>query len=77
MHMRNLERRVHLLLDEPRYRKVAGEARRRRMSVATVIRDAIDQLPAGTDIRRRSIAEFLAAPAMTLPPDPTQLRMDA
>jgi hypothetical protein len=73
MHMRNLERRVHLLLDEPRYRKVAAEARRRRVSVATVIRDAIDQLPAGTDIRRRAVAEFLAAAPMPVPPEPSAL----
>lgn len=73
MRMRNLERRVHLLLDEPRYRKVAGEARRRRVSVATVIRDAIDQLPAGTDIRRRAVAAFLDATPMAVPADPADL----
>lgn len=73
MRMRNLERRVHLLLDEPRYRKVAGEARRRRVSVATVIRDAIDQLPAGTDIRRRAVEEFLDAAPMPVPTDPGDL----
>ena len=53
--MRNLERRVHLLLDEPRYRKVAGEARRRRVSVATVIRDAIDAGMARGDIPKRDV----------------------
>lgn len=74
MRMPTLERRVHLLLDEPRYRKVAGEARRRRVSVATVIRDAIDQLPAGTDIRRRAVAEFLGAAPMPVPADPRELR---
>jgi hypothetical protein len=76
MHMRNLERRVHLLLDEPRYRKVAGEARRRRVSVATVIRDAIDQLPAGTDVRRRAVAEILGADPMPVPANPTDLDLD-
>lgn len=73
MRMPNLERRVHLLLDEPRWRKVAGEARRRRVSVATVIRDAIDQLPAGTDVRRRAVADFLAAEPMLLPAEPAVL----
>lgn len=76
MRMPNLERRVHLLLDEPRYRKVAGEARRRRVSVAMVIRDAIDQLPAGTDIRHRAVAEFLEAASMPVPADPSALRAD-
>jgi len=41
MHMHTLDRRIQLLLDEPRYRKVAGEAKRRRVSVAAVIREAM------------------------------------
>ena len=73
MHMPTLERRVHLLLDESRYRKVAAEARRRRVSVALVIRDAIDQLPAGTDLRRRAVARILAADPMAVPADPQRL----
>lgn len=74
--MRNLERRVQLLLDEPRYRKVAGEARRRHVSVAAVIREAIDRLPAGADRRRAAIAEILAAESMPLPADPAELRRE-
>jgi len=37
------ERRLHLLLDEARYQRVAAEARRRGVSVASVIREAIDR----------------------------------
>lgn len=73
MHMRTLDRRVHLLLDEPRFRKVEREAARRRVSVATVIRDAIDGLPAGDDRRRDAVAGILAAPPMPVPADPTDL----
>ena len=76
MHMRNLDRRVQLLLDEPRYRKLTGEARRRQMSVAAVIREAIDQLPADVDGRRAAIAELLAADPMGLPSDPAELRRE-
>jgi hypothetical protein len=76
MHMRNLERRVQILLDEPRYRKVSGEARRRRVSVAAVIRDAIDELPVSDDLRRRAVAEILAAEPMSLPVDPADLRRE-
>ncbi len=76
MHMRNLERRVQLLLDEPRFRKVAGEAGRRHVSVAAVIREAIDRLPAGADQRRAAIAEILAAEPMPLPADPAELRRE-
>lgn len=73
MHMPKLDRRVQLLLDEPRYRKLTGEARRRRVSVAAVIRDAIDQLPADSDQRRAAIAAVLAAEPMALPADPAEL----
>jgi hypothetical protein len=74
MHMRNLERRVQLLLDETRYRKVTVEAKRRHMSVAAVIREAIDGLPATADQRRAAIAEILAAEPMPVPNDPNELR---
>ena len=76
MCMRYLERRVQLLLDEPRYRKVAGEARRRRVSVASVIREANDRLPVEIQLRRTAIAEILAAEPMPLPTDPSELRRE-
>lgn len=76
MHMRKLDRRVHLLLDEPRYRKVTGEAGRRNVSVASVIREAIDRLPEGAGRRRAAIAEILAAAPMPLPADPAELRRE-
>ncbi|MCO5989739.1 ribbon-helix-helix protein, CopG family [Actinoallomurus spadix] len=47
--------RLQLLLDEERYERVSALARQRQVSVATVIRDAIDRgLPAAP--RRRSAA---------------------
>ena len=76
MHMRNLERRVQLLRDAARHRKVVGDARRRRVSVAAVIRDAIDRLPATADERRAAIAEILAAEPMPVPSDPGELRQE-
>jgi len=76
MHMRNLERRVHVLLDESRYRKVAGEAERRRVSVGAVIREAIDRIPADADLRRSAIAQILAAEPMPVPAHPGELRRE-
>jgi len=76
MRMRTLDRRVHLLLDEPRYRKVAAEAERRRVSVAEVIREAIDRIPTDVDVRRRAVAEILAAGPMSVPGDPRDLRRE-
>jgi hypothetical protein len=76
MHMSQLERRVQILLDEPRYRRVASEARRRRVSVAAVVRDAIDQMTSGADTRRDAIAAVLAAEPMAVPMDPADLRRE-
>jgi hypothetical protein len=76
MHMRILDRRVQLLLDEPRYRKLTSEATRRQVSVGAVIREAIDQMSAGADQRQAAIAELLAAEPMDLPVDPSELRLE-
>ncbi|MGI8612852.1 MAG: hypothetical protein ACR2KL_02715 [Nocardioidaceae bacterium] len=70
-----LERRVHLLLDEQRYRRVAQVAKQRGVSVAAVIREALDRgLPATDDHRRRQAAStLLAADPMPVPLDPAEL----
>lgn len=41
--------RLQILLDEERYQRVAAEAQRKRLSVAAVIRDAIDTALAKED----------------------------
>lgn len=77
MRMRNLERRVHLLLDEPRYRKLEVEAKARHVSIAAVIRDAIDRLPTDRDTRRAAMIDFLeAADQIPVPDDPADLRRE-
>ena len=63
-----MDRRLQLLLDEERYQRVARAARRQRVSVAAVIRDAIDQSLAPEDRLRTSAASrILAAPDMDVP----------
>lgn len=63
-----MQRRLQLLLDEPRYRRVAAEARRRRTSVAAVIRDAIDRsLVPDQERRRAALKEVLAAEPVPMP----------
>jgi hypothetical protein len=74
MHM--LDRRVQILLDRDRYERVAREARRRRVPVATVIRDAIDRsLPVSNARRRAAANRILAAGPMPVP-DPDELRRE-
>lgn len=75
MHM--LERRIQILIDEARYQRVAAEAKQRGVSVASVIREAIDRgLPETTQRRRAAARRILDAPDMELPLDPSDLRKE-
>jgi len=75
MHM--YERRLQILLDEGRYRRVAAEAKARKTSVAAVIRDAIDRaLPVDLDAKRRAADELLAADPIPVPDDPMDLKRE-
>jgi hypothetical protein len=71
-----LDHRVQILLDDERYQKVAREARRRGVSIAAVVRDALDRLPADATVRRSAIDAILAAEPIGLPADPAELRRE-
>jgi hypothetical protein len=60
---------LQILLDEERYERVAAIATVRQISVAAVIRDAIDRSLAEPDDRRRAAAarDILNAPPMDVP----------
>lgn len=71
-----MRHRLQVLLDEERYARVAAEARRRGVSVARVIREAIDEaLPADADRRRAAARQILAAPQISVP-DPDELKAE-
>ncbi len=62
------ERRLQILLDDDRYRRVSSAAQARRSSVASVIRDAIDlALPADLERKAASAAALLSAAPTTMP----------
>jgi hypothetical protein len=66
MHM--LERRLQILLDDARYRRLTTAARERGTSVAAVVRDAIDlALPADLAKKRAALEAILAAEPMPVP----------
>jgi hypothetical protein len=70
-------RRLQILLDEGRYERVADEARRRGVSVAAHIREAIDRgLPASATRRRAAADRILSAPDMPVPGDVSELRAE-
>lgn len=67
MHMA-LDHRLQILLDADRHERLLAVARERGVSVATVVREAIDRgLPAPDARRRAAAARLLAAEAMPVP----------
>ena len=75
--MRILDRRLQILLDDARYRRVATAARERKTSVAAIIREAIDQaLPVEHDRKRRAADELLAAEPVPVPDTVEELKAE-
>ncbi len=71
-----LEHRLQILLDDERHRRITALARERGVSVATVVREAIDRGLASPDGRRRAAARrVLEAPDMPVP-DPPGLKAE-
>lgn len=71
------DRRLQILLDERRYRRVAAIARERKTSVAAVIRDAIDLLSPDDLAKKRAAADrILAAPPMPVPDTTEELKAE-
>jgi hypothetical protein len=72
-----LERRLQLLIDEARYRRLVKRAKETNLSVGAVIREAIDRTypDEGSARRRTAGRRILAAPAMPVP-DPDGLRAE-
>jgi hypothetical protein len=72
-----LQHRLQILLDEQRYRKLAANAEQQGVSIAAVVRAAIDELPdAVAERRRQALARILASEPIPLPDDPADLRRE-
>jgi hypothetical protein len=68
--------RLQILLDDERHERIAAAARERGVSVATVVREAIDRGLPRPDRRRRGAARhILDAPDMSVP-DVGELRSE-
>jgi hypothetical protein len=74
-----LEHRLQILLDEERHARITAVARGRGVSVATVVREAIDRGVADPSDRRRAAGRrLLDAPDMVVPePDELKDELDA
>jgi len=71
-----LGRRLQILIDEERHARIARVARERGVSVATVVREAIDRgLPTSDHDRLAAGRRLLDAPDMPVP-EPPELRAE-
>jgi hypothetical protein len=72
----SLDRRLQILIDEERQRRISAIAEERGVSVATVVREAIDRGLARPDAQRQAATRrLLEAPDMPVP-DPAELRSE-
>ena len=75
--MHILERRLQILLDDARYRRVAAAARRRKTSIAAIVREAIDEaLPADLERKRAAWEEIKKAEPMPVPETVEELKTE-
>lgn len=74
--MSMFDHRLQILLDDERHERITAAAQARGVSVATIVREAIDRGLPSTEHRRRSAARrLLDAPDMTVP-DVADLRSE-
>ena len=72
-----LSRRLQILLDERRYRRLQAEALARRASVGALVREAIDKaFPVSLERKRAAAKAILAARPMPLPANIADLKVE-
>ncbi|HSJ51471.1 MAG TPA: antitoxin [Actinomycetota bacterium] len=73
-----LERRLQILIDDERYGRLLARARERNLSVAAVVREAIDaSIPASAASRAAAARTVLSAVPMPVPaPDDLRAELD-
>ncbi len=72
----SLEHRLQILIDDDRHRRIVREARARGVSVATVVREAIDHGVSGPSTRRLAAGRRVLAAADMPVPDAEELRAE-
>jgi predicted DNA-binding protein len=76
MCMSRLGRRLQILLDEERHQRIATIASERGVSVATVVREAIDRGVASPDRQRLAAGRRLLEASDMPVPEPPELRRE-
>jgi len=71
-----LDHRLQILLDDERHQRISAVARERGISVASVVREAIDRGVAGPATRRRAAGRRLLEATDMPVPEPGDLRAE-
>jgi hypothetical protein len=71
-----LEHRLQVLIDDERHRRIVRAARERGVSVATVVREAIDRGMSGPSARRLAAGRRLLDAGDMPVPEPRELRAE-
>ncbi len=71
-----LEHRLQILIDDERHQRILAVARERGVSVATVVREAIDRGVSNPDAQRRAAGRRLLDAADMAVSDPEDLRAE-
>jgi hypothetical protein len=71
-----LEHRLQILIDDERHQRIVRVAQERGVSVATVVREAIDRGVGGTSARRLAAGRRLLAAEDMPVPEPSELRAE-
>jgi hypothetical protein len=71
-----LEHRLQILIDDKRHRRISAAAQARGVSVASIVREAIDRGLAVPDARRRAVGSRLLEAADMPVPNLQELRAE-
>ena len=73
MHMSH---RLQILLDKEQYARLAQRAKAQGRSIGALIREAIDHMRTGTDIRKAALLDAILADAPMPVPEPADLALE-
>ncbi|MBA3365878.1 MAG: antitoxin [Actinobacteria bacterium] len=72
-----MDRRLQILIDDARYRRLVRASRERNQSVSAIIRDAIDRaLPSDAAKKRAALDALLAADPIPVPETVEELKAE-
>ena len=71
-----MSHRLQILLDEEQYDRLTQRAKAQGRSVGALIREAVDHMWTGTDIRKAALLDAILADAPMPVPEPADLALE-